>query len=31
VIGVIVLEQVPSAAEATGVALVVAGVAAHRG
>jgi inner membrane transporter RhtA len=30
VIGVIVLAQVPSPVEAAGVALVIAGVAAHR-
>jgi inner membrane transporter RhtA len=30
VIGLVVLAQVPTAAEAGGVALVVAGVAAHR-
>ena len=30
VIGVVVLTQVPSAAEAAGVALVIAGVALHR-
>jgi inner membrane transporter RhtA len=31
VIGVIVLAQVPSAAEVAGVALVIVGVAVHRG
>jgi hypothetical protein len=30
VIGILVLSQLPSAAEATGVALVVGGVALHR-
>jgi inner membrane transporter RhtA len=30
VIGIVVLAQVPSAAEVLGVALVVAGVAVHR-
>jgi inner membrane transporter RhtA len=30
VIGIVVLAQIPSAAEVAGVALVVAGVAVHR-